>query len=321
MESPSLRSTTALRESIGRVRLAHDLAEGDLVRVRRGWVVPGEEWTNAVQDAQHRLRIEASANSMRGADQVYAYYSGAVLHGLPTVRIGDPHVHVISAAKVKTRTTADVRRHADTLAPEDIVEIDGLICTSLDRTVYDVARTTSAECAVTIVDAALRRHAWDDDTHTYDEAAAAEWKERMLHRISTSRGARGTRQLRWAVEFGDGRSHLPGESISRMRLWQLGFAPPRLQVPVPAPHGGFFYVDAALGDVRAWYEFDGDVKYTDEAMLAGRTLDEVLADQRRRQDWICETTGWPMARGGWADIDTPNSFARRLRTFGIRPPR
>lgn len=321
MKPQALQSTRALSASIGKTQLRRDLAQGDRVRIRHGWTVPSSSWTDELQDARHLLRVHASAGSMRGARQVYSYYSAAVLHALPTVRIGDPHVHVTSASRVKTRTTDDVRRHADALSADDVVEVDGLACTSIERTVFDVARASSAECAIAIVDAALRRVAWDDATHEYDEDAAERWRRRMMHRISTSGGVRGTRQLRWAIGFGDGRAQLPGESISRMRLWQLGFATPRLQVAVPSPHGGFYYVDEALDDVEAWLEFDGEVKYTDADMLAGRTADQVLADQRRRQEWICEVSGRPMVRCGWSALDTPQTFSRHLRAFGIRPPR
>ena len=120
--------------------------------------------------------------------------------------------------------------------------------------------------------------------------------------------------------FADGRSQLPGESVSRVRLHQLGFAPPDLQVPVAAPRGRWFWIDFGLRDVSASGEFDGTGKYRDALLRAGLTPEEVLEKEKEREDWIRGTTGRPLVRWRSAHISTPQALAARLAAFGFAPP-
>jgi hypothetical protein len=197
--------------------------------------------------------------------------------------------------------------------------IDGIRCTSLERTVFDVARTCRAEMAIACLDAALRSvsvegRKWDADAHTA-------WKDRMNARARESAGARGVKQARWLIDIADGHAQLPGESVSRLQLVRLGFARPELQVPVPGPAGRTYWVDFRLKDVGAWAEFDGNDKYLDEAMRSGRSVEEVILEEKKREDWIRGTTQWRFARWEDAHIGSPNALRARLAAFGIHPPR
>ena len=122
------------------------------------------------------------------------------------------------------------------------------------------------------------------------------------------------------IEFADGRAQLPGESVSRLQLVRLGFARPRLQVPVAGPHGQTYWVDFGLDDVDALGEFDGKGKYLDEAMRDGLSLEAVLLEEKKREDWIRGRTQRRFARWSNEHLGTPELLAARLAAFGIRPP-
>lgn len=153
---------------------------------------------------------------------------------------------------------------------------------------------------------------------TYDEDEAGAFLDAV--RGVAHRFAHGRHRADRVLEFADGRAQLPGESISRIRLVELGFRSIRLQVEVPGPHGSYF-VDFALDDpaALAFGEFDGAVKYADAGMLAGRSGADVLDEEKQREDWIRGTTQRRLARWGWRHLETAPVLGRRLAAFGIRP--
>ena len=67
-----------------------------------------------------------------------------------------PHrVHVTQDAAIGTRSRGMVVRHSLPLTGRDVVEIDGLLVTSVARTVIDLAVVSPGVSAVTSMDAAL----------------------------------------------------------------------------------------------------------------------------------------------------------------------
>ena len=211
-----------------------------------------------------------------------------------------------------------VRRHADRLVEADIDELHGVPCTSLERTIWDVARSLPPEAAVAAVDAALRQIALSPRRGA---AHAEQTRQRVLDRCAAARGVRGIRQAARVVAFADHRAELPGESVSRFRLRQLGFERVDLQVPVPGSDGREFRIDLELEDVGVFVEFDGSAKYRDEAMRSGRSLDDVLLAEKHREDWIRGVTGKRLVRVASEHISSPAALRARLSAFGIPMPR
>jgi len=169
---------------------------------------------------------------------------------------------------------------------------------------------------VCALDAGLRSVA-APEPGVFRPSAAEERREHV--REITLLSAHGRTRAQRSLTFADGRAQLPGESISRIRLAELGFAAPDLQVAIPGPSGRDCYVDFGLDDARAWGEFDGETKYRDEALRSGLTVEEVLLREKQREDWIRGCTHRPMARWQWTHLRTADTLARRLAAFGIRP--
>lgn len=297
------------------------MSAGTLHRVDHGWYVDMPTWRTAYSEGRHLMRVVASHERRRGMDAVYSLTSAAVLHELPLVRLEPKHIHV-SGGNVNGRAwknAATVSRHEIPIPSEDIVFIDGIRCTSLARTVADTIRYARVETALAIADAAIRRIAWDETTRTYHPEAAEALRADIAARLP--RGGRGVRQGRWICERADGRAQLPGETISRLYLLQLGFAPPRLRVAVPSPSGGSYFIDFGLDDVGAWGEFDGVGKYLDPAIRGDSDMERTLLDEKMREDWIRGTTQRPFARWGSAHIQSAVTLGERLAAFHIFPPR
>lgn len=299
----------------GSRRVRRELDAGHLAVVRRGVYARAADLallTRTEQKVVLRARALALVSRSR---PIFCGMTAAAIQGLPCVR-DDGRLHVLTSDD-RPGAAADVVRHRD-LHERSVEEVNGLLCTPLARTVADVARNDPRDAALSVADAALRRYAFEPPG-AYDVEAASRLRQDALD--WAARVTRNRRTAERILRLADGRAQLPGESVSRMRLLDLGFASPSLQVPVAAPHGGTFWIDFGLDDVGAWGEFDGKTKYRDLAEAAGRSAFEVFDREKRREDWIRGTTNRRFARWGWEDLRDAATLGRRLRAFGIEPPR
>jgi hypothetical protein len=299
-----------------RPRVAVDAAV--LLRVHRGAYVLEREWSDLFGDARLRTRAHAVQELTRVETGVYAYATAAALHGLPLYKVRSDRVDVICADVRGRRSAAGVRRHHVPVPDDDVVELEGLRATSLERTVYDVIRLESFETAVMVMDAALHAVAWDDIHNTYDSAADSEFRAGVRRRVIAHAGARGIRQARFVVEFADGRAGSPGESLSRLWCWQLGVPDPVLQYRVEFADGTYALLDLCWPGLGRWAEFDGLIKYTDPSLLAGRSSEDILRAQDARQQRVESATQWRCDRWGFEQMTSIDEFARFLGSISLR---
>ena len=316
--SPLVRSRTALLADGWTERsLETAVRDGRLHVIRRGAFMEREDASGLWPEGAHLAQVIAVARDATGGG-VVSHESAGVVWALPLYRHRPPRVHMTTAAPSRISSGRDVIRHVAPLPASDIAVVNGIRCTSLERTVFDMIRTLGSEASVAAADAAERQYALRG--RVWDEHAVEHWRRSMGERVDAASGARGIRQARWVAAFADGRAHLPGESVSRLQLVRLGFGVPELQVPVPGPGEQTYFVDFGLADVRAFGEFDGKDKYLDGAMRRGIPLERVLLEEKQREDWIRGTTQWRFARWEDAHSVTPRALAARLASFGIRPP-
>lgn len=287
---------------------------GMLVRVHRGQYVDGSTWDALWEEGRHLLRAIAFARV--SPDAVFAHASAAALWGLPLYGGRDDFVHVLIAGTRHSRRSDGVMRHALKVTADDIVVKHGLRCTSLARTVYDLARTLSPEAAISAGDAALGHVAVS--RRVQDEEKAAAWREEL--RIMAASRARGAKTARWVAAFADGRAELPGESISRLRLHTLGFQNVALQVHVVGSTGRDYYLDFGFTGCRVFGEFDGDAKYLEPELRAASTPQDAVLAEKQREDDVRGVTGWGLVRWGHSHIGTAETLGARLAAFGILPP-
>ncbi|TQJ31212.1 hypothetical protein [Microbacterium sp. SLBN-146] len=312
------RSLVLTRAGLERERwtdraIARGVREGTLVRIQRNRYVFAAEWDRLWTESRHRIEVAAVVGEMRGGATVLARESAGVLWGLPLYRHVPTAVHAILPPDTHISGRERLRLHADELSDADVALVDGVVCTSLDRTVFDLVRMLDFDAAVVVADAALRLVASVDGE--YDEQVAEEWRERMLARAAAAAGARGVRQAREVLAFADGRAESPVESVARVQLMRLGFRDVRPQVEV-----GAYRVDLCIEDVGVLLEIDGVVKYEDQGMRAGRSVEEVLLDEKRREDWIRGATQRRVVRLEPRHVATPEALSARLESFGIRVP-
>lgn len=219
--------------------------------------------------------------------------------------------HIAGPAGGAARNAAFVRHGLGT--PARVATIDGLNVTALDTTVVDIAATVGFAHAVVIADAALRRaeHPVGGLPHTVVT------HEQLLQQVDRLSRTHGATKARRAIEFSDGRADRPGESLSRVSMRLARIATPQLQVSMRGASGKEYTVDFWWEQFNMIGEFDGKYKYTDPAYMSGRTPQQVLYDEKVREDDLRAAshgfTRWP-----WATAISPVLLRSHLARAGVR---
>ena len=185
--------------------------------------------------------------------------------------------------------------HRAPLSNDEISLVDGVACTSVARTVVDVARTVAFEHAVVSADAALRGG--------LGLPALAE----ALRRV---RGWPGAPAARRVAAFADAGSESVGESRSRVAIALAGLPAPVLQWPVRYS-GTTAYADFGWAAQRTVGEFDGKVKYG-RLLRPGQEPGDVVFAEKLREDEI-RAQDWEMVRWTWRDLRDFGPTAARIR--------
>jgi hypothetical protein len=189
--------------------------------------------------------------------------------------------------------------------------IAGCQVTSLARTLVDVAASSSLLVGVTMLDHALRveqDRAERQRTERRDgQGRPTLTKETLYRELALVNPRRGRRQAEQAIAFANPLSANPGETLSRVRIFQLGFEVPELQVCFPRILGGNAYVDFWWPRVREIGEFDGLLKYRAGPVLAGRDPGSVVWQEKQREDELRARVN-SFDRWGWDLALSPERF-------------
>lgn len=153
------------------------------------------------------------------------------------------------AELTKTRKPAPdgIVIHLGAIADNELIDIDGMSCTTPARTCYDFGRRLRFETAVIRIDALLNA----TGVAIADVAEIAE----------TYPGARGIRALRTALAFADAGAESPQESRLRLLLVQSGLPRPVTQIPVERGHVRR-RIDMGYPEWMVAIEYDGEQHWT-----------------------------------------------------------
>lgn len=292
---PSSRSLSkSLRRRLSRL---------DLVIPRRGLYARREYW-EALSPEKQDLHILRGLAEMHDA-WTYCSISAAVVYGfdVPFELLGV--VHVRGRRGERTRQDRMVRMHS--CGDAKVFTRQGVRVVDVYETLFGCMRDAPFDCAVAIVDSALRKGLDSGRLHRYVAEDA--------------KGRKGVAAARRVLAFADVRAESGGESRMRVAIARLGFAAPELQVAIPDPidRSKGYRVDflwrTPSGEAIA-SELDGKDKYQDERMRRGRTAIEVLTAERRRESRLT----WyrmPILRVSFDEVRDGEYFARVLKALGV----
>lgn len=274
------------------------IQSGALVRARRGCYVRGDWWSGLKPDVRSRQLVLAHAHgtlTTSAGSFVYSHTSGARLRRLFLWKVDD-RIH-LTQPKCPSGSShgADVVPHTRALAKGDASFVDGLPCTSLERTVVDCCLMFNVRQSLILVDHACSMGA--------DLSV-------LRSRCAALAGRNGVVAFRKALELADPRSESPGESLTRELLHRLKVEPAEPQYVVHTAVGEH-RLDFAWPTRKVALEFDGRAKYFDY-----QPTGDVLFAERQREKALMEQ-GWVFIRLEWKDLFNEAEFKYRvLRALG-----
>jgi hypothetical protein len=261
--------------------LRRESAAGAVRRIRRGAYADASRWAALKPRERYLVRVLAVVGT-RQRIPILAYDSAAAIWGYPRFDAWPGAwpsvVHVIAPSTSGIRSRNGVVVHRDHLDPEDVVEIDGLLVTSPQRTLVDLARIAPPGTSVSAVDRALSLN-----RSTAENRVTKAQLEAALERIVSPRGGRKARKV---IQFGNGLADNPGESVSRVIIFELGFPAPELQLRHVNPRGGFYFTDFEWPDFMAIGELDGLGKYLKDEYLGRLTPGQAVVEEKIREDHL-----------------------------------
>ncbi|BDZ45060.1 hypothetical protein GCM10025866_09690 [Naasia aerilata] len=184
-----------------------------------------------------------------------------------------------------------------------MVPVGELRCTSPARTALDLALSRSFAEAVVVADAVFARYPGARDD--FGELL------RML-----GPGTRGIRRAARVLDFADPRSESVGESWSRVLIHELGFQAPELQSTVYLGSRRVGVVDFEWVEQRIVGEFDGEVKYRRREYRQGRTPEQVVIDEKNRENDL-RRAARSVARWTWDDLRDRRRLEDLLTEAGV----
>ena len=196
-----LRRAAALDAAISDNELAAAVRRRDLLRL-----VPASTQFVGHEGAQRLHRLKAIAVATVGDAEAQAmplsHASAAAVHGLPLLKPDIESVHVANGKKSGGFVQGHRHVHAAPFGDDEIVEVDGILVTTLERTAVDVATCGTFAPALAAFDQALRTGASPE----------------RLAQILADRRRRGVRVARRALKLADPLSETVAESWSRATI-------------------------------------------------------------------------------------------------------
>ncbi|WP_156391249.1 MULTISPECIES: type IV toxin-antitoxin system AbiEi family antitoxin domain-containing protein [unclassified Nocardioides] len=278
--------------------IARLVADGTLVRVRRGAYVAKADHDRLDVSGRHALRARAAVKQAK-TDVVLSHVSGLPEYDAPIWRIDLDEVHLTRLDGKVGRREAGVRQHRGRVLPGDIVTRNGVRVMSGTRTALETTTLVGVEPALCVVNHLLHHG------HTTLEQLAERYRsmDHWPNTLSTD----------IVLRLADPRIETVGESRCFYLFSRHGIPAPVPQYEVHDEDGELIgRVDFAWPDLGVFLEFDGKVKY-EKPFKPGQTPSEVVIAEKRREDRIRRRTGWRCIRLTWDDLEHPERTVAMLR--------
>jgi predicted transcriptional regulator of viral defense system len=264
------------------VRLRRLARRGVLRSVRRGVYGWRDAVDKALLDPGRALALQVAAvNVLASAPLVASHHSAAVMHGLSmldTVPAGSVSVTRAGRAEGNSSKQSGVHIFTADMPEEHVMTMYGVRCTTVARTVIDLARHERFLAGVVVADDALHQMKTNRGEFQTVLDQCAGWPQ--------------VTRARRVAEFSDHRAESVLESIGRVVMHEHRLEPPELQVELGGADGFIGRVDYYWPQHRTIAEADGKMKYD--------TRDEAVRQLRR--DARLREAGFEVVHFTWADI-------------------
>lgn len=276
-------------------------AAGMLERVRHGVYVDREAWRALDARGRHLVRMRAVLPALP-AGSVFSHWSAAAVLGFPDFDGFPDRVQVTCPSRSDDAYRVGLTVFAGSVTVSD-TRFHGVRCADLGETAVAVARRSRFVGAVVVLDHAIRSSELDAGSLLALVRRAPNW---------------GGARVEEALAVCDAAHESVGESFFAARAHELG-------VDGLEPQHEFRDADGLVDRVDFWIaalgiviEFDGRQKPRDPAMRSGRSAEEVLWAEKRREDRIrshAEVRGF--VRVTWWHLVDPERLRGLFRQHGV----
>jgi hypothetical protein len=271
---------------------------GELHRVRHGSYCDGKLWDSLGPEDRHRVLARAVL-ARAHPNTVLTHVSSAIEQGVPVWGHDLTKVHTTRTDGRAGRKECDRVQHAGTMPTYHVKLVNGVPVSHATRCAVEVTTISTVESALVTVDGLL--HAG---------LTTPSGVRQFAHRTRFwPNSLRTTVVLRLA----DRRRESAAESRTAHLCFVRGLPRPEPQVVVLDEWGQeFARVDFAWVELGVFLEFDGRIKY-ERYRRSGESPEDFLMREKAREERICQLTGWVCIRVTWAQLESPQQLARRIR--------
>lgn len=277
------------------------LRSGEWDHVRSGAYLVSHLWRSASEAQRHLIRAGAVV-ARATADGVLSHTTSVLLNGGDVWGVSLANVHFQRLDGKAGRTTGGVKQHRGVLTDDQIVTTGGLRHTSAARALAESLALpgVDVERGLVMVNSLLSAKACTLAELGDAIAGIGRWPYSKTHHI--------------VGKLADPKVDSLAESRVVATLWNHRLPKPELQVKVWDQDTGEYLgrVDFLLRKYGIWIEFDGMVKYG-KHVPPGKTVAEVVIQEKLREDKIRAATGWICIRITWNDLENPERFIRKIR--------
>ena len=272
-------------------------------RVRRGAYAFGDHWNDLTDNERYGLLCRAVYRQSK-TEVLLSHLSSANEWGCPLWDADKREVHLTRVDGKTGRREAGVCQHRGRLLEGDFEEREGLPLVSPTRTALELTTIGDVEHAIVEIDDLLHR--------------GLTTPEKLVSRYRLMESWPDTLRTSLVLRLVDGRSESVGESRIRYLCWVQRLPTPIPNYPILDRHGREIHrVDLAWPELGLFLEFDGKVKYQ-RYLREGESVTDAVLREKKREELVCELTGWRCIRIVWADLHRPAQTAARIRAM-FRP--
>lgn len=260
-------------EPVNDRHLQRSVRSGRFRRVAAGSYVESSDWKRLTPIQRHLVRVLEITDRARGS-VVLTHSAAAAIWDIDRIGAWPALVDVRIARSTGGRSSGGIRRRALGFEGVELVEWRGHLVTSPAQTAVDLASEGSFTAGVVAADQALwaRRNG--------GALTAAE----HLRMVFEGQSRRGLAKVPCMLDFATELSDSVRESEARVLIDRLGFPAPVLQREFLVPGGRRVRSDFYFEPFDHVGEFDGTGKYFDPELLAGRTPEQALLEEKDRAD-------------------------------------
>jgi hypothetical protein len=276
--------------------IARMVADDVWHKVRRGAYVEKQLWDSLDPLDQHRVLARAVLRTAE-CPAALSHVTAAIEHGAEVWDIDLSVVHFTRLDARAGRREAGVEQHRGILAEDEVELIDGVPVVSAARSIVEVSTLSNVEHSLVVANSLLHLGKASLDLVAAEAVKSDRWPNSLSTRI--------------VVRLADRRIESVGESRTAHVIWsqRLPYFEPQHEI-LDESGRVIARVDFAAPGLGVFLEFDGRIKYQG---LGGKSLEEALLEERRREAQVCSLTGWVCVRITWADLMYPERLARRIR--------